>query len=97
MKHVREGCPILFSATACSEKRSKLRGTYIISRWVSRSERLSRDASHFVVDILYVAGSIGQKPVTATMRRNVAAWQITRKTAGFIWILFYTNVLTFIF
>jgi hypothetical protein len=73
MTHVREGYPILFSATACSEKRSKLWGTYIISRRVSRSEMLSRDASYFVVDILYVAGSIGQKTVTATRRRKVAA------------------------
>jgi len=32
-----------------------------------------------IVNILYAGGSIGQKTATATMRRKVAAWQITRK------------------
>ena len=39
----------------------------------------SRDASYFVVDTWYVAGSIGQKTATAKMRCKVAARQITRK------------------
>jgi len=56
MTHVREGCPIVFSVIVCSDKRSKVWGTCIISWLVSCSDMLSRDASYFVVDILYMIG-----------------------------------------